>query len=67
MRGLDANILLRYVLQDETIWQTLKLYEQGYAGFADYLIGVLNHRSGASPTVTFDQKAAKESLFKLLA
>lgn len=53
--------------EDEAVWQALKLYEQGTAGFADYLIGVLNHRIGASPTVTFDQQAAKESLFKLLA
>lgn len=53
--------------EDEAVWQALKLYEQGAAGFADYLIGVLNHRSGTSPTITFDQKAAKESLFKLLA
>lgn len=56
-----------HIDEDEAVWQALKLYEQGSAGFADYLIGVLNHRSGASPTVTFDQKAAKEPLFKLLA
>ncbi len=53
--------------QDEAVWQTLRLYERGTAGFADYFIGILNHRAEASPTVTFDQKAAKESLFKLLA
>ena len=53
--------------QDEAVWQALRLFEQGVAGFADDLIGVVNHRSRASPTVTFDKNAAQEPLFKLLA
>ncbi len=53
--------------QDEAVWQALRLYERGTAGFADYLIGILNHRAGASPTITFDKKAAQESFFELLS
>jgi len=52
--------------EDEAVWQALKIYERGVADFADYLLGLLNHRAGASPTVTFDRKAAKESFFELL-
>ena len=52
--------------EDEAVWQTLKVYEQETADFSDYLLGLLNHRAGASPTLTFDQKAAKESFFELL-
>ena len=54
------------VAEDEAVWQALKIYEQGTAGFAEYLLGLLNHRAGASPTVTFDRKAAKESFFEVL-
>lgn len=52
--------------QDEAVWQTLRLYEKGSAGFSDYLIGILNHRYGVSSTVTFDKKAATEPFFELL-
>lgn len=55
------------VEEDEAVWQALYVYEKGDAGFADCLLGIINHRAGASPTVTFDQKAAKESFFELLA
>ena len=54
------------VEEDEAVWQALKLYEQGTADFSDYLLGLLNLRAGSSPTLTLDQKAAKESFFKLL-
>ncbi len=53
------------VEEDEAVWQALKVYEQGTAGFPDYLMGLLNHRAGASPTLTFDRKSAKESFFEL--
>lgn len=52
--------------EDEAVWQALKNYEQSTAGFADLLLGTINHRNGASPTATFDKKAAKDPLFKLL-
>ena len=54
------------VEEDEAVWKALKVYEQGTADFSDYLLGLLNHRAGASPTLTFDRKAAKESFFELL-
>ena len=72
-RQTVANVLRRiltspelFVEEDEAVWQALKMYEQSPAGFSDCLLGVLNHRNGASPTVTFDKKAAKESYFELL-
>jgi len=52
--------------EDEAVWQALKFYERGSADFSDCLLGLLNHRAGASPTITFDRKAAKESFFELL-
>jgi len=55
------------VEENEAVWRSLKLYEQGTADFSDYLLGAVNHRHGASPTVTFDRKAAKETFFELLA
>lgn len=65
LRGLlSAPELL--VEEDEAVWQALKAYELDGAGFADCLLGILNHRKGASPTITFDKKAAKESFFELL-
>jgi len=54
------------VEEDEAVWQALKVYEQGTADFSDYLLGFLNHRAGASPTLTFDRKAAKEFFFELV-
>lgn len=54
------------VEEDEAVWHALKIYEQGTADFSDYLLGLLNHRAGASHTLTFDRKAAKETFFELL-
>jgi len=56
-----------FVEEDDAVWQALKTYEKGSAGFADCLLGIINQRAGASPTVTFDKQAAKEPFFKLLA
>lgn len=54
------------VAEGEGVWQALKIYEQGAADFADCLIGILNRHVGASATVTFERKAAKQSCFELL-
>lgn len=54
------------VEEDEAVWQALKQYEKGPADFPDYLLGLLNQRNGAFPTVTFDRRAAKEPFFELL-
>ena len=65
LRGMFSSPEL-LIEEDEAAWQALKAYEQGSAGFSDFLIGALNHRHGSSPTVTFDKKAAKSPLFHLL-
>lgn len=54
------------VEEDDAVWQALKVYEKGSTGFADCLLGIINQRAGAAPTVTFDKKAAKQSFFELL-
>ncbi|MBF0198871.1 MAG: type II toxin-antitoxin system VapC family toxin [Planctomycetes bacterium] len=50
----------------EIAWSALKEYKDGNADFSDYCIGISNLKNGASHTVTFDQKAAKNELFTLL-
>ena len=50
----------------ELAWRALRGLEQGEADFADYLIGVSNQEGKALVTYTFDQKAAKSDLFRLV-
>jgi predicted nucleic-acid-binding protein len=50
----------------EMSWRAVRLFEQGKAGFADYLIGVSNRENKAEVTYTFDAKAAESDLFKLI-
>ena len=52
--------------QSEIAWKALRLYKDGVADFSDYCIAIINQSHGASHTVTFDRKAAKFRLFKLL-
>lgn len=40
-------------------WNALREFEEGNAGFADYLLARRNRSSGCSTTFTFDRKAAK--------
>jgi predicted nucleic-acid-binding protein len=54
------------VIDAETTWKTLLLYEQGKADFADYLIGLSNQTQKAEVTYTFDRTAAESQLFKLV-
>lgn len=65
LRGVLSSPELQ-VEENEAVWQAVKMYEQGAADFADGLIGIMNKHAGASVTVTFDRKAAKESCFELL-
>ena len=53
MIGLDTNLLVRYFTQDA--------YEQGGAGFADYLIAFTCAENNALPLYTFDHAAIKSS------
>jgi len=41
-------------------------YESGRADYADYLIARLNAEAGVEHTVTFDKKAGRHTLYKLL-
>ena len=52
--------------QSDIAWKALRLYKDGAADFSDYCIANINQSRGASHTVTFDRKAAKFRLFKLL-
>lgn len=54
------------VQEAEMAWQAVRLFEQGKADFADYLIGVSNRQNKAEVTYTFDGKAAESNLFKLI-
>lgn len=54
------------VLGAESAWRALRLFEQGKADFADYLIGVSNQEGKASVTYTFDQRAAESDLFRVV-
>ncbi len=50
----------------ELAWRAIRLYEQGKADFADYLIGLSNQDEKADTTYTFDQTATESSLFKMV-
>ncbi len=50
----------------ELAWRAVRLFEQGKADFADYLIGVSNHENKAEVTYTFDGRAVENDLFKLV-
>jgi len=50
----------------ESAWRAIRLYEQGKADFADYLIGLSNQDEKAETTYTFDRTAAKSGLFKMV-
>lgn len=51
----------RYVFHDsEALVEALRAFENGRAGFADYLIGAAARRRGARTTYTFDRKLATE-------
>jgi predicted nucleic-acid-binding protein len=45
----------------------LKWYRNGNADFADYLIAALNREAGATPTYTFDERAASSPAFALIS
>jgi len=44
-------------------WDAWRLYQAGKADFADYLIGLIHRKAGASATHSFDQKAVAEKIF----
>jgi len=54
------------VESSERAWQALNLYEREKADFADYWIGLTNRVLKAEITVTFDERAAGNPLFRML-
>ena len=71
-RRTVANVI-RHILtaveleveESETAWRALSSFEKGQADFADFIIGTHNRARQASPTYTFDRKAAQHSDFAL--
>jgi predicted nucleic-acid-binding protein len=53
--------------RSELAWQALNLYEEGAADFSDYVIGLSGRNEGAESTCTFDRRAAKSPLFRLVS
>jgi predicted nucleic-acid-binding protein len=49
------------------VMTALRWYRSGKADFADYLIAALNREAGATPTYTFDERAASSSAFALIS
>jgi len=62
IRGVLTTSALT-VEHPERVWDALRRYEQGKAGFADYLIGFACREAGAMPVYTFDRRAASDPLF----
>lgn len=52
--------------RSELAWQALNLYEEGTADYSDYVIGLCGRQEKAEATCTFDRRAAKSPLFRLL-
>ena len=50
----------------ELAWQAVRLFEQGRADFADFLVGLSNRENKAEVTYTFDTKAAESDLFQIV-
>ncbi len=47
----------------ELAWKAVRLFEEGKADFADYLIGITNREQKAEVTYTFDLRAADSDFF----
>ena len=56
-RVLETRQLI--VQESETVWQALRLFEQGKADFADCLVERTAASAGCMRTVTFDKAAAR--------
>jgi predicted nucleic-acid-binding protein len=55
------------VERSELAWQALKLYEDGTADYSDYVIGLCGREQGVEATWTFDRRAARSPLFRLVS
>lgn len=55
-----------YILYKDSVRLALSLYKNSSLDFSDALSGYLNYEKGCSINITFDKKAAKTPLYKLL-
>jgi predicted nucleic-acid-binding protein len=65
LRGLLGAQEIR-VEGADLAWQALNGFEDGRAGFADFVIGLSARQEGAASTWTFDREAAGSGLFTLI-
>ena len=72
-RGEVAGVVRKLLAAEEIrteradlAWQALNGFEDGKAGFADLVIGLVARAEGAEVTWTFDRTAAESGLFRLL-
>jgi predicted nucleic-acid-binding protein len=54
------------VMDPEIVWKALYDYKVSNVDFSDHLLARVNESKGCNATMTFDKKAAKQPLFKLL-
>jgi predicted nucleic-acid-binding protein len=81
MIGLDTNVLVRNLTQDDmallrtkclavehadVVWQALRRFADVNTDFADCLIERCNHAAGCDYTATFDRNAAKSAGMHIL-
>ena len=66
MIGLDTNVPVRYIVQDDAVWAALRETEAGTANFTDYLIAQRNRAAGCTSTYTFDRRAARGRHFAMV-
>jgi predicted nucleic-acid-binding protein len=50
----------------QIVWQALADTRKGQADFSDYLLGRANRANGCEYTATFDKKAGKHEIFRLI-
>jgi len=72
-RGMVGRVIRRILSvqelqaeKPELAWQAVRLFEQGKADFADYLLGLSNRENKAEVTYTFDAKVAESDLYQLV-
>lgn len=65
IRSILTSVELE-VEESETVWRALSSFERDKADFADFIIGTHNRTRHATPTYTFDRKAAEHTDFVLL-
>jgi predicted nucleic-acid-binding protein len=68
--AIMESLLARVELDIEgrsAVMTAIRWYRAGNADFADYLIAALNREAGATPTYTFDERAASSLPFALIS